>query len=388
MKTETIYLDLYSDQPDPDSTPDNDESDEDDQDSADIAVTAGGGAGGAAVPEEACEQKVIINEVAWAGTDADPQDEWIELRNLGASPVNLTGWTLRWRRKNPKTEEERRWKTVQLSGSLLGAEISACELAGEDEEEKQLLQLEKHEEDEISWLLHWELEEQDLSYYLLERRHDKTITNVDANLTYDTDVPYHMELSNQGDVIELINSEGQVVDTANAFDTEQGGWPAGNEVTQATMERTDPLGPDTEENWHTNLGIVTYGLDSQERPLIATAAVLNSKILNEFALLAGVMPTRVSVGEQIEVELELPEGGRKEDGWPWIRVERPYFTKAKPVGEGGLTEQIVQSSISIRYVDDTYKLTIDTSGIDPGRYNFWVSYRAGKVVLIPIYIAP
>ncbi|MCI0610803.1 MAG: lamin tail domain-containing protein, partial [Anaerolineae bacterium] len=39
---------------------------------------------------------VIINEVAWAGTTAAlTSDEWIELYNPGASPVNLAGWVLK-----------------------------------------------------------------------------------------------------------------------------------------------------------------------------------------------------------------------------------------------------------------------------------------------------
>ncbi|MBI4771237.1 MAG: lamin tail domain-containing protein, partial [Chloroflexi bacterium] len=37
---------------------------------------------------------VVINEVAWAGTDASSADEWIELYNPGASPVALAGWQL------------------------------------------------------------------------------------------------------------------------------------------------------------------------------------------------------------------------------------------------------------------------------------------------------
>jgi len=38
---------------------------------------------------------VIINEIAWAGTAASTSDEWIELYNPTASPINLNGWVLR-----------------------------------------------------------------------------------------------------------------------------------------------------------------------------------------------------------------------------------------------------------------------------------------------------
>ncbi|RLE36850.1 hypothetical protein DRJ23_06755, partial [Candidatus Acetothermia bacterium] len=96
------------DQPDPDTT--NNAS------SVDVTVAEVAGGGGGATQE--CEGKVIINEVAWAGTAASPEDEWIELRNLGTVPVDLTGWTLRWRKKNPVTPEDYQWKTLELSGII------------------------------------------------------------------------------------------------------------------------------------------------------------------------------------------------------------------------------------------------------------------------------
>ncbi len=38
---------------------------------------------------------VIINEIAWSGTKASEDDEWIELYNTTSSPIDLTGWTLK-----------------------------------------------------------------------------------------------------------------------------------------------------------------------------------------------------------------------------------------------------------------------------------------------------
>lgn len=37
---------------------------------------------------------VIINEIMWMGTSASSSDEWIELRNTTASPVDIGGWQL------------------------------------------------------------------------------------------------------------------------------------------------------------------------------------------------------------------------------------------------------------------------------------------------------
>lgn len=37
---------------------------------------------------------VIINEVAWMGTQTSSSDEWIELKNVSGQDVNLNGWQL------------------------------------------------------------------------------------------------------------------------------------------------------------------------------------------------------------------------------------------------------------------------------------------------------
>jgi hypothetical protein len=42
----------------------------------------------------AASSPVVISEVAWAGTAASPNDEWIELYNRSQGPVDLAGWTL------------------------------------------------------------------------------------------------------------------------------------------------------------------------------------------------------------------------------------------------------------------------------------------------------
>lgn len=37
---------------------------------------------------------IVINEIAWMGTETSANDEWIELHNEGGSAVAVTGWTL------------------------------------------------------------------------------------------------------------------------------------------------------------------------------------------------------------------------------------------------------------------------------------------------------
>ena len=37
---------------------------------------------------------VVINELMWAGSTVDSNDEWIELRNMTSNPIDLSGWQI------------------------------------------------------------------------------------------------------------------------------------------------------------------------------------------------------------------------------------------------------------------------------------------------------
>jgi hypothetical protein len=176
----------------------------------------------------------------------------------------------------------------------------------------------KNDMDDISWLVLYESEEKDDSHYFLERWHDATVSNVTADLVYDAAPPYNLELSDRGDVIELVDAQGEVVDTANAFESVVDGWPAGNASIFASMERTDPLGPDVAENWHTNQGIITHGSDALGRPLVASAGVPNPMLLDENILFADLPVTEHRVGELLRVGLQLPKVGESAPAGPWI----------------------------------------------------------------------
>ncbi|MCK5247827.1 DUF11 domain-containing protein, partial [Candidatus Bipolaricaulota bacterium] len=288
------------------------------QDSADVTVGEGAGGGGAT---EECEGKVIISEIAWAGTAADPEHEWIELRNVGGEPVDLTGWVLRWRKKQPVTPEDFEWKTIQLSGELQASATPACELT--DREPEPAVEFIKRDVDDISWLVVARPVDFDESYLILERKTDQTISNVDADIVYDDLAPHLMELSDEGDIIELVNADGEIADTANAFASYEGNWPAGDLLTRGTMERIDPLGEDERANWHTNLGIITRGLDAEGRPLVASSDVINSQTLEEMELFADLNSVNTLPGARLEVGLDLSRESRLETGWPWIRITRP-----------------------------------------------------------------
>ena len=190
-----------------------------------------------------------------------------------------------------------------------------------------------------------------------------------------------MELSNLGDIVELLNDEGQIIDSANAFESEEDGWPAGNAITSATMERVDLMGPDIPDNWCTNLGIISNGLDPLGGLLLGTPGTTNSGVLAEVALL-DLQPTECSQGLPIRVGLELPKESKKDAGWPRIIVADEL---AGAGGDGGYQ---TRCSFSLHHEAQSYWLDIDTSGLSPGRNNFWIVCGEGKTLLVSITVVP
>jgi hypothetical protein len=121
---------------------------------------------------------VVINEVAWMGTTTDYNDEWLELYNNSDQSIDLIGWIIEAIDGVP---------IINLSGS-----ISAKE------------------------------------YFLLERTDDNSVSGITA------DQIYTGALGNSGENLKLKDGSSSVVDEINAT----GGWPAGDNATKQTMERT------------------------------------------------------------------------------------------------------------------------------------------------------
>jgi hypothetical protein len=126
---------------------------------------------------QAAPALVLISEVAWAGTTNSSADEWIELWNPGAIPVDLTGWTLS------------DGGDIHI---LLGRTIEPG------------------------------------GYLLMERTDDTSVADVTA------DGIYSGALSNSGETLSLADASGQLIDQVAA----SAGWPAGNATSYASMERT------------------------------------------------------------------------------------------------------------------------------------------------------
>ncbi len=168
------------------------------------------GVGAAPQVAQAPAMSVIINEIAWSGTQANANAEWIELYNPGAVDVNLTGWSLQAIDGTPN---------ITLSGTIVAG-----------------------------------------GYYLLERTADTTVSDIAADLIYTG------ALSNTVEVLELRDNTNTIVDTAN-----QGGtaWYAGDVANSYSMERTGVVA-DGPTAWVTNVGIVRNGLDANGNPINGT----------------------------------------------------------------------------------------------------------------------
>lgn len=136
---------------------------------------------------KATEPSVQFNEIAWMGTEFSASDEWLELFNNTNEDVDLSDW---------KIEASDGTPLISLTGIILAND-----------------------------------------YFLLERTDDETVVGIPA------DQIYSGALSNTGENLKLINPQGVIIDQ---IDASLAGWPAGDNETKQTMERTD-------QGWQTSL---------------------------------------------------------------------------------------------------------------------------------------
>ncbi len=158
---------------------------------------------------------ILISEVAWAGTKANPSHEWIELFNNGSTPIDLTGWRLVSSDGTPD---------IALSGVIPPG-----------------------------------------GYFLLER-------DQNAIIDIPADLIYAGALSDEGESLSLYDPSSNLVDSANG---NGGAWPAGNSTTFSSMERIGTLA-DSDSSWFTNNGVMRNGLDFNEDPIWGTPRSSNS----------------------------------------------------------------------------------------------------------------
>ncbi len=152
---------------------------------------------------------VVINEIAWMGTETSFNDEWIELYNNSIVALNLDGWKLLAEDETPQ---------IYLEGKIPAR-----------------------------------------GFFLLERTDDETLPSITADLIYKG------SLHNEGEYLKLIDNEGKVIDEIDCKE----GWFAGDNSTKQTMERKDSLVSGNDSlNWQTsqNAGGTPRAEKSAESP--------------------------------------------------------------------------------------------------------------------------
>lgn len=142
------------------------------------------------IAEAASLGDVVINEIAWAGTADNSNDEWIELYNNTNQSIDLSGWYI----------EDDGAPSYTITGGAIAPH----------------------------------------GYFLIEDS-ELTVNNLNA------DAVIGLSLANAGDSLILKNMTGTVVDSVNASGL---AWYAGDGTSKSTMERIDPTNfVDAASNW-------------------------------------------------------------------------------------------------------------------------------------------
>lgn len=142
---------------------------------------------------QAAGPTVAINEIAWAGTAASGNDEWIELYNNTDADIDLAGWVI---------DDDNGSQIYTVAAGTIVAK----------------------------------------SYFLVEDTQETTNVTADALAA--------LSLANTGDKLVLKNAGGEIIDTVNG-----GGvmWYAGNTTGYKSMERIDStVSGDLASNWANN----------------------------------------------------------------------------------------------------------------------------------------
>jgi hypothetical protein len=174
-------------------------------------------------------RSVVINEVAWSGTAASADDEWLELYNPSNADITLTGWKIK---KN----------------SCAGPDYIALA-------------------DSAKILKN--------GYFLLERgsssADNSTVSDISANQIYLASSA--TLLSNSGELLYLCDNFNNFIDTANK---NGGAWPKGNSASPfGSMERVG-ITVESDSSWVTNLGVTRNGKNASRGDIYGTPGRGNS----------------------------------------------------------------------------------------------------------------
>lgn len=122
---------------------------------------------------------ILINEIAWMGTEISSNDEWIELYNISNKDISLENYKLLINEKE-----------IKLKGAIKAN-----------------------------------------NFYVLERTDESTLPNIKADLIYTGSI------KNTGAKIILKDNKNNVIDEADFIN----GWTVGDNKTKQTAERINDL---------------------------------------------------------------------------------------------------------------------------------------------------
>ena len=135
--------------------------------------------------------KIIFDEIAWMGTETSSNDEWIELKNISGSQIDLTDWQIL--NKDQK---------IKIDTGLTGVKLSPG------------------------------------GFLLFERTNDETVPGIRADLIYTG------ALKNEDEALYLFDKNCNLQDEIIADPN----WPAGDKNSKRTMERKSDLSWQTSSN--------------------------------------------------------------------------------------------------------------------------------------------
>lgn len=145
-------------------------------------------------------KKIIINEIAWAGTANSSADEWIELKNVSNNSINIKNWQLLDKNNQIKIYFDQKGKDINIG-------------PGE--------------------------------FFLLERTDDNSLPYVSADLIFSGGI------NNNEESLRLFSSDCGIVDEILANPD----WPAGNSKEKRSMEKSRDL-----KDWQTYYGSGNKGI--------------------------------------------------------------------------------------------------------------------------------
>jgi len=204
---------------------------------------------------------VVINEIAWMGTEINYQDEWLELYNNAKSSINLEGWQLKAADDTPK---------INLRGIIPAN-----------------------------------------SFYLLERTDDNALPGITA------DQIYSGVLGNKGENLKFYDNLGNLIDVVDC----SSGWFGGDNRTKQTMERknTKASGSDP-ANWKTsqNAGGTPKTKNSEGIEIsLPSVTAITDNLATEPLSKTSLEPNQVTALADVVINeiLPSPEGPDAEEEW-------------------------------------------------------------------------